>query len=67
MNWRSENWDKRAWDFTKGAPEPRGYFEAGADGMLEALYQESQKSGSGWLRFDKADDGHILIYCAQKI
>jgi len=36
--WRPDkDWDKQAWNFTKGSPEARAYYEAGADALLKSL------------------------------
>jgi len=39
MSWGPKNWDEVAWNFAKGSPECRAYYEAGADAMLYAILE----------------------------
>ena len=72
-NWRPDNWERHLLNEVKKVPDPellKGelvealllFAEAGADAMLEALYNEQVE----WFRLDKTDSGGILIYTGLK-
>lgn len=51
-NWRPDKWETTSWNFVKGSPEARAYYEAGADAMLEKLRPYLLMSLGEMMRFD---------------